>query len=66
VQFGDSKIAPVGSDSGEFAKKMLDEYMKSFIKRNTNLKVFNAVLHMDEGELLRYTAYPQSTIPWQL
>ncbi len=28
---------------------MLDEYMKSFQKRNPNLHVFNAVLHMDEA-----------------
>jgi hypothetical protein len=51
VQFGDSKIAPVGSDNGELAKKLLDEYIKSFEKRNPNLKVFNAVLHMDEANL---------------
>ena len=28
---------------------MLDEYMKSFQKRNPNLHVFNAVMHMDEA-----------------
>jgi len=49
IQFGDSKIAPVGSDNGEIAKKMLDEYIKGFKERNPNLHVFNAVLHMDEA-----------------
>ena len=29
-------------------KNILDEYMKNFQKRNPNLYVFNAVLHMDE------------------
>jgi len=47
VQFGDSKTAPVGSENGEAVKKMLDEYIKDFKKRNPNLYIFNAVLHMD-------------------
>ena len=49
VQFGDSKTAPCRSETGEITKSMLDEYMKSFQKRNPNLHVFNAVLHMDEA-----------------
>ena len=49
VQFGDSINAPVGSKRGEVAKQMLTEYMKAFQKRNPNLHVFNAVLHMDEA-----------------
>ena len=48
VQFGDSKVAPVGSHNGEIAKNLLDEYMKSFQERNPNLHIFNAVLHVDE------------------
>ena len=48
VQFGDSKFAPVGSDMGKLATKMLDEYMIDFQKRNKNLHVFNAILHLDE------------------
>ena len=31
------------------AKQMLDEYMKEFEKRNPNMKVFNAVMHLDEA-----------------
>ena len=49
VQFGDSKNAPCGSQRGEIAKEMLIEYMQAFQKRNLNLFIFNAVLHMDEA-----------------
>lgn len=49
VQFGDSKTAPCRSHNGKITQVMLDEYMKSFQKRNPNLHVFNAVLHMDEA-----------------
>jgi hypothetical protein len=49
VQFGDSKAAPVGSEQGEAARRMLDEYIRGFRKRNPNLYIFNAVLHMDEA-----------------
>ena len=30
------------------AKQLLDEYMREFENRNPNLKVFNAVMHLDE------------------
>ena len=49
IQFGDMKNAGVGTDGGERAKKMLDEYMKDFEKRNPNLVVFNSVMHLDEA-----------------
>ncbi|SHM90013.1 plasmid recombination protein [Ruminococcus flavefaciens] len=49
VQFGSVQDAPCGSERGEVAKKMLDDYMKGFQKRNPNLHVFNAILHMDEA-----------------
>lgn len=49
VQFGDSKTAPCESKTGKITQKMLNEYMTSFQKRNSNLHVFNAVLHMDEA-----------------
>lgn len=49
VQFGDSKTAPCESQTGKITQKMLDEYMTNFQKRNPNLHVFNAVLHMDEA-----------------
>ena len=34
---------------GELAKKILDRYMHDFEKRNPNLRVFSAHLHMDEA-----------------
>ena len=49
VQFGNVEDSPCGSQRGDMAKQMLDEYMKEFHKRNPNLFVFNAVLHMDEA-----------------
>jgi hypothetical protein len=48
VQFGDSHSAPVGSENGELAKKLLDEYIRGFNERNKNLHIFNACTHMDE------------------
>jgi hypothetical protein len=49
VQFGCSKTAPIGSENGEIVKKLLDEYMREFNKRNLNMHIFNAVLHADEA-----------------
>lgn len=49
VQFGNVEDTPCGSQRGEVAKQMLDEYMRDFQERNPNLFVFNAVLHMDEA-----------------
>lgn len=49
VQFGDVESCGLKSGNWEKAKLMLDEYMKSFEKRNSNLKVFNAVMHLDEA-----------------
>ncbi len=49
VQFGDLHDCGVGSEKWETAKQMLDEYMHEFEQRNPNLKVFNAVMHLDES-----------------
>ena len=49
VQFGDLHDCGVGSENWETAKAMLDEYMREFERRNPNLKVFNAVMHLDES-----------------
>ena len=49
IQFGDVKTAPCGSQRGDIAAQLLDEYMKEFQARNPNLHVFNAVLHLDEA-----------------
>lgn len=37
------------TENGELAKKILDRYMHDFEKRNPNLRVFSAHLHMDEA-----------------
>ena len=37
IQFGNVEDTPCGSERGEIAKQMLDEYMKEFQKRNPNL-----------------------------
>lgn len=49
VQFGDLHDCGLGSENWNTAKSMLNEYMLDFEKRNPNLKVFNAVMHLDES-----------------
>lgn len=49
VTFGNSETCGVGSENWQTAIELLDEYMKEFEKRNPNLKVFNAVMHLDEA-----------------
>lgn len=48
VQVGTMYNCPVGSEDGDTAAKILDEYMKGFEERNPNMYVFNAVMHLDE------------------
>lgn len=49
VQFGDLHDCGLDTQNWETAKAMLDEYMREFERRNPNLKVFNAVMHLDES-----------------
>lgn len=49
VQIGDKDNCGIGTINENVAKEMLDEYMLDFEKRNPNLKVFNAVMHLDEA-----------------
>ncbi len=49
VGFGNAKEVGVGTDEWKVAKKLCDEYIRTFEKRNPNLKVFNAVMHLDEA-----------------
>lgn len=49
VQIGDKDDCGIGKENAEAAKEMLDEYMREFEKRNPNIKVFNAVMHLDEA-----------------
>lgn len=48
VQIGNMQDCSVDSPEGKEAKKILDDYMKTFQERNPNLYVFNAVMHLDE------------------
>lgn len=49
VQFGDLHDCGLGSVNWNTAKSMLDNYIREFEQRNPNLKVFNAVMHLDES-----------------
>lgn len=49
VEFGNMKDVGVGTEEWETAKDLCNEYMSEFEKRNPNMKVFNAVLHLDEA-----------------
>ena len=47
-QIGNKDDMNARSRDGELAKEILDEFMEEFPKRNPNLRVFSAHLHMDE------------------
>ena len=49
VQFGDVQTCGLKSGKWEDAKILLHEFMHDFEERNPNLKVFNAVMHLDEA-----------------
>ena len=49
LQIGNREDMNAQSENGQLAAKVLDEYMKDFQKRNPNLRVFSAHLHMDEA-----------------
>ena len=49
VQVGNFADMSAVGENGELAKRILDEYMQGFIKRNHTLHVFSAHLHMDEA-----------------
>ena len=49
VQFGDMQDCGLSSENWKTSQTMLNEYMQEFEKRNPNLKVFNAVMHLDES-----------------
>jgi len=49
LQVGNKDNMSAISEDGQLASKVLDKYMQDFQKRNSNLKVFSAHLHMDEA-----------------
>ena len=48
-QIGNREDMAVGTEEGDLAVKILDEYVKDFQKRNATLRVFNCYLHQDEA-----------------
>lgn len=49
LQIGDKENMGAGSENGNLARQVLDEYYQQFQERNPNLHVFSAHLHMDEA-----------------
>ncbi len=49
VQIGNCKDMATGTEEGELAAKILDEYMKDFQKRNPTLHIFCCYMHLDEA-----------------
>lgn len=49
LQIGDKDNMGATTENGQFAAKVLDEYMRDFQRRNPTLRVFSAYLHMDEA-----------------
>ena len=48
-QVGNMDDTPVGSDAAKTATEILREFTEGFIKRNPHIRVFNAVIHLDEA-----------------
>lgn len=49
LQIGNREDMNAQSENGQLAARVLDEYMRDFQKRNPQLRVFSAHLHMDEA-----------------
>ena len=49
LQIGNRDDTASGTEMGDLAVKVLDEYFKDFRERNPNLHVFSAHLHQDEA-----------------
>ena len=49
VQVGDIDNCGYGKENYDDAVQILDEYMRHFEENNPNMKVFNAVMHLDEA-----------------
>ena len=49
LQIGDKENMGAGSENGQLARQILDEYYHGFQERNPNLYVFSAHIHMDEA-----------------
>ena len=61
-QIGNKDDMNAQSKEGQLAAKILDEFMRGFQKRNPNLHVFSALLHMDEATPHLHIAFVPFTI----
>lgn len=48
-QIGNKDDTPCGTPDAEIATNILREYYDDFLKRNPHIRVFNAVIHLDEA-----------------
>lgn len=48
-QIGNKDDTPCGTPDAEIAANILREYFDDFLKRNPHIRVFNAVIHLDEA-----------------
>ncbi|MCM1167472.1 MAG: plasmid recombination protein, partial [Ruminococcus sp.] len=48
-QIGNKDDTPCGSADAQTAVEVLQEYYKGFVERNSHIRVFNAVIHLDEA-----------------
>ncbi len=48
-QIGNKDNTPCGTPDAEIATEILREYYDDFLKRNPHIRVFNAVIHLDEA-----------------
>ena len=48
-QIGNKDDTPCGSCDADIATEILREYYDDFLKRNPHIRVFNAVIHLDEA-----------------
>ena len=48
IQVGNRYDTGIGTADADIAKEILTEYYYGFVERNLNMRVFNAVIHMDE------------------
>lgn len=48
-QIGNKDDTPCGTSDAEIATDILREYYENFLKRNPHIRVFNAVIHLDEA-----------------
>lgn len=48
-QIGNKDNTPCGTRDAEIATNILREYYEDFLKRNPHIRVFNAVIHLDEA-----------------